>query len=478
MPASTQPPLALLGRSTELSVFHDAYAAARAGRPTMLRLTGESGIGKTALLGEFLHELRSAADVVILHGRCYERESVPYKAFDRVVDELTRYLRRLREVEVASLLPRDAAALLRIFPVLGRVDLVATFPARAAADDQERRRYAFDAFAELLAKIRDRHMLVLCIDDLQWLDHDSLLLLEHLLSQNELSPLLFIASYHAPERTSDGLLPRVDHAARANPRLDVRAVTLGPLSFEASCELASRLLGAGCADELVAAVAEEALGSPFLLGEVARHVVELGAKAALDRLSLQQVVRGRAKRLGHIASRMLELLAISGRPTPVSVLARAVDANSDADARHALDLLCTAQLVRESGARTYDLLPRSDPRSDLRAPRSRNRARVPRTACGRVVRTQRSGSRNLVRALPGRGATRRSRPARDRGRNARRFGSCVRAQRSVSRPSDRVDAARRSRTPETPRAARRRVVARGSLVGGSAGVRGGERPER
>jgi predicted ATPase len=51
---------------------------------------GESGIGKSTLVGKFLDEVRDAGRAVVLSGRCFERESVPYKAFDRVVDELSR----------------------------------------------------------------------------------------------------------------------------------------------------------------------------------------------------------------------------------------------------------------------------------------------------------------------------------------------------------------------------------------------------
>ena len=56
---------------------------------------GSSGVGKSALVRHFLQQLQAREEVVVLAGHCYERESVPYKALDGVVDSLSKYLRSL-----------------------------------------------------------------------------------------------------------------------------------------------------------------------------------------------------------------------------------------------------------------------------------------------------------------------------------------------------------------------------------------------
>ena len=88
-------------------------------------------MGKSALVRHYLATLKAdKADVVILEGRCYERESVPYKAIDGVIDSLTKYLMQLPDGKAEALMPRDVLALARLFPVMLQVECVSQAPQR------------------------------------------------------------------------------------------------------------------------------------------------------------------------------------------------------------------------------------------------------------------------------------------------------------------------------------------------------------
>ena len=78
-----------VGRARQLAILSASFAAVREGRAAAVCVHGPSGIGKTALVQQFLDQLPHGDDAVVLRGRCYQHESVPYEALDGIIDSLS-----------------------------------------------------------------------------------------------------------------------------------------------------------------------------------------------------------------------------------------------------------------------------------------------------------------------------------------------------------------------------------------------------
>jgi eukaryotic-like serine/threonine-protein kinase len=345
-----RPAAGLLGRGTELGLLRDAYRRSQHGQAVMVAVSGESGIGKSALTDSFIEELRAGGEAVVLAGRCYERESVPFKALDSMIDELSRYLRRLSPAQAAALLPRDAFALARLFPALGRVGVIADAPVREVSDPHEFQRRAFTGFGELLIRIRDRRPVVLHIDDLQWTDRDSVALLRYLLTYRVVAPLLVIVSYCSDDE-QDALLQRVLSAARANRKWELRKLDLHPLPVAVTEQLAAQLLSrdANAQDmAMPSVIAGEAGGNPFFAIALARFAGQAGHSANVS-LSLASVLASRVSSLPTRGRALLETVVLAGKPLPIEIALRASAAtHEDLDALHEAQLVRSAEVSRGS----------------------------------------------------------------------------------------------------------------------------------
>jgi len=194
--------VALVGREAHLRELRDAFDDAKDRAITVL-VHGPSGMGKSALVEHFLDELVERGEAVTLRGRAYERESVPYKAFDSIVDALSRYLMRLSDDDGTVTLPGDIWALARLFPVLRRVAPIAAALEPPSADPQYVRRRAFVALRGLLGELARRQALVVWIDDVQWGDVDSARLLLDVMRPPDAPPAMLVLGYRdGPESAS------------------------------------------------------------------------------------------------------------------------------------------------------------------------------------------------------------------------------------------------------------------------------------
>jgi energy-coupling factor transporter ATP-binding protein EcfA2 len=338
------------GRGPTLRQLLDACECASAGMPAVVELTGPSGFGKSKILDVFARATwHYYPDAVLLRGRCFENESLPFKALDALMDDLSRYLRHLGS-RAGRLIVPEIALLARLFPVLQRVDAIAAAmrnqPVRVS-NVAELRRQAFHGFASLLKHLASERLVVLCLDDVHWGDTDSAALFQHLFSRRPIPPIALIASYSAGEPAPEFIRLWRGYLAAAPYPIRVTSVPVGPLDADSAGQLARALLARhGIADEEAASfLAAQSGGNPLLLEELAADLKRgQHSGANRGRLTLAELLQDRISRLSNATREFLKLLAAVGEPLPEDVLVRRLP--SQAEGSGVVSNLVSEHLVR------------------------------------------------------------------------------------------------------------------------------------
>ncbi len=347
-----------VGRAAHLGVLTDALGSLMHRRPVAVHVHGRSGAGKSFLVQHFQQDILEQGDVVVLFGRCFEQESVPYKALDSLIDSLTRYLKRQPEHDAAVLMPRDVPALAKLFPVLRRVKAVADAPGHASLipDEQELRRRAFGALREMLARLGDRLRLVLVIDDLQWGDEDSVALLTALLRPPDPPVFLLLCCYRSEYVQTSPCLRVLIETHAADATLDRRHLSVEALEPAEARALVKDLLGAGATEMQVESIARESGGSPYFIHELVQHARSgaplAGYSTTGGQITLDEVLWQRIARLPDDSRRLLETVAVSGRPLRQADAYRA--AGLEGDSPTILTTLRINHFVRSTGPEGHD----------------------------------------------------------------------------------------------------------------------------
>ena len=327
-----------VGRTEQLTALGQALVdSRRAGVAVFVR--GASGMGKSALVARFLGQLADSA--LILAGRCYEREALPYKTLDTLIDALTSALLRLPEEQLAAVLPPDITALARLFPVLRRVPAIAEPETRRfqPQDPQELRRRAWTALRALLAGLAALRPVVVCVDDLQWGDVDSAGFLADLIARSDRPPILLLL-VHRAEDTDGPIVSYVQRRAGSGSLApDLRVIDLAPLALDEATDLVRQLSGLpGDSDAWAEGLVRDAGGNTLFLSELARSAATAGGAATLDEL-----LRDRIERLPAPARALLRACAVAARPMSVELAAQAAGIT---DIAGTLAILRAERLVR------------------------------------------------------------------------------------------------------------------------------------
>jgi DNA-binding SARP family transcriptional activator len=314
----------LVGRDQELAFLQDQWQAVEAGQQGLLLISGEAGVGKTRLVEEFAHGLRSRG-ARVLWGRSYEFERV--LPFQPLADALRTLLPSLTSSELQDIPAWTLGEVARLVPeILEKEPEIEVTP--TVAPDQERARL-FDATARFLSELSASTPLLFVLEDLQWASESALQLLHYLVHHLAERPVLTVGTFRPEEMAADhSVLALRRRLTRERLAKSLRLSCISPTDVEA---MVKEMSGAGEAIvPLARRLYRETEGNPFFLAETVNALFEIGLirleggmwKGDLGRLSrevlplpasVRELIQARTDRLGDDTQEALKLAAVLGR---------------------------------------------------------------------------------------------------------------------------------------------------------------------
>ena len=199
-----------------------------------------------------------------------------------------------------------------------------------------------DRIAGHLARLADGQSLLIAIDDVQWADRVSRYALRALISRLVGVPVVWVLA----SRSDD-----VGLAVSAADSVGVEHIRLGPLTDSAIADIARDRLGPNV-DARVERLLDAAGGNAFLAVQIIDGVAQNDETGGMDSIPAQfrSAVRQRLTGLSVAARRLVEAVAVAGRPVSIIDLAELCEMNGSPAYDKAVDDAVASALVKTTGA--------------------------------------------------------------------------------------------------------------------------------
>ena len=264
----------LYGREDEITALEAALERVSQGGTEMVLISGSAGVGKTALVGEIYKSVAQKNGFFISGKFDQLRHNIPYSALIQALRGLIREVSAEGKSGMERWKSRIRAALgpngqliTRVIPELEQmIGPQPPLPDMGALETRNRFTAVLLEFIDLFCE--KTHPLVIFLDDLQWVDADTLKLVERIAQHPERKPLLFLGAYRDNEVEAGHRL-MISSEVIKKSGLPVQIIPLKPLNRENI----SQLLVHTChshpeeANPLAEVVMRKTGGNPFFVSQ-------------------------------------------------------------------------------------------------------------------------------------------------------------------------------------------------------------------
>ncbi|MFQ5937310.1 MAG: AAA family ATPase, partial [Acidiferrobacterales bacterium] len=358
-------PSPLVGREAELAQLHGWWSTALQGRRQVIFISGEAGIGKTALLDAFAAQVAAEADLWIGHGQCIDQYGAG-EAYLPVLEALGRLCRESERDYFIALLRQHAPSWLVHMPALLSTDEREALQRMGGGATRERMLRELAEAVEILTAERP---LVLVLEDLHWGDTSTLEWLAYVTRRRDPARLLVVGTY----RPVDAIVR--EHPLRTIVR-DLRQqnqcaeLTLDYLSEEGvAAYLAQRSGGKLLPDGLARVIHERTNGNPLFIvtlldtlmtqGALRENTVRWHLPGGLESVtakvpeSLRQLIEQQLDQVSVEVQELLEAASVAGAQFSAAAVAAGTSRDVEAVEAEFTTLARQGQFVHALGTAAW-----------------------------------------------------------------------------------------------------------------------------
>ncbi len=261
----------LVNRVEEMNALKEAVYRAVHGEGGLVFVHGEAGIGKTRLVRELGAYARSRG-VQVLYGRCpalFRMDGVPpYILWKEVIKDYLETCTPEQLYRVIGFYPAEVA---KLVPELSQK--LRSFPQSFSISPEQEQNRLFEAVSQFITNISKETPLLVVLDDLQWTDPSSLLLLHYLARGVRKTPLLLLGAYRSTD--IDDKHPLTPVLAELNRERLPQEIQLKRMSLSDVKEMIKNILEQDdVPEEFCKLVYDKTRGNPFFVEEVVKSLKE------------------------------------------------------------------------------------------------------------------------------------------------------------------------------------------------------------
>ena len=360
-PQATRTNAAIVGRDETLTQLEGFLKKAVQGQRQVVFITGEAGIGKTSIVDAFQQCSAFGANVRMARGQCVEGFGGK-EAYYPVLEAIGQLLRDAEDGPLVQAFSKQAPTWLVQFPSFAKAELRAALEKEIIGATRER---MVREICEALETISAQNPLVLCLEDLHWVDASTLDFISALARRRQPAKLLLLGTY----RPADVIISQ-------SPLKSLKQdLVVHNLSHEISLErleqrevgayLKVKFSGAAFPDEFVGLISRHSGGNPLFMVTILQDMVEsdiigqVGGQWSLrvpvDEVAprvpetLDQLIEAQFQHLSAVEQRILRSASVAGERFSVWALTTAAELDMSSIEEACEGLVERLQFIKSAG---------------------------------------------------------------------------------------------------------------------------------